>query len=205
MPERTAEAGHLHSTDGTPVVLYDVHFLYRGDEVLRGTCMSVAAGEICALVGDNGAGKSTRAARALRFFCGMAIGIFSAAMRSSSDHEVFACSSPHCIPSAWARSPGRSLRTPPGRAGAGSRSWPAWQAAAPSGSGRPAAGSKRPWRTPRFLIGTSICRRIRNWRPRAWTRSGTTAAGASGKAATRIRIFSAPGIWPATLKCGGAA
>ena len=59
MPERTAEAGHLHSADGTPVVLHDVRFSYRGDEVLRGACMSVAAGEICALVGDNGAGKST--------------------------------------------------------------------------------------------------------------------------------------------------
>ena len=59
MPERTAEAGHLHSADGTPVILHDVRFSYRGDEVLRGTCMSVAAGEICALVGDNGAGKST--------------------------------------------------------------------------------------------------------------------------------------------------
>lgn len=59
MPERTAEAGHLHSADGTPVILHDVRFSYRGDEVLRGACMSVAAGEICALVGDNGAGKST--------------------------------------------------------------------------------------------------------------------------------------------------
>ena len=57
---RTQEgARHTHAWDETPVALHDVRFSYRGTEVLRGASVSVDAGEVCALVGDNGAGKST--------------------------------------------------------------------------------------------------------------------------------------------------
>lgn len=42
-----------------PLRLDGVHFSYRGEEVLRGIDLSVAPGEVLALVGDNGAGKST--------------------------------------------------------------------------------------------------------------------------------------------------
>ena len=42
-----------------PVELLGVHFSYGRDEVLRGVDLALGPGEICSLVGDNGAGKST--------------------------------------------------------------------------------------------------------------------------------------------------
>jgi zinc transport system ATP-binding protein len=42
-----------------PVDLFGVHFSYGRDEVLRGVDLTLGPGEICSLVGDNGAGKST--------------------------------------------------------------------------------------------------------------------------------------------------
>ncbi len=42
-----------------PVVFDDVTFSYRGTDVLRGVSFSIEAGAMRALVGDNGAGKST--------------------------------------------------------------------------------------------------------------------------------------------------
>ncbi|WP_077598286.1 metal ABC transporter ATP-binding protein [Olsenella urininfantis] len=47
--------------DGTakPVSLRGVSFSYRGTEVLRGLDLELSEGQVCALVGDNGAGKST--------------------------------------------------------------------------------------------------------------------------------------------------
>jgi zinc transport system ATP-binding protein len=42
-----------------PVDLLGVHFSYGRDEVLRGVDLTLGPGEICSLVGDNGAGKST--------------------------------------------------------------------------------------------------------------------------------------------------
>lgn len=59
MAAKREGARHTHASDGTPVALHDVRFSYRGMEVLRGASASVGAGEVCALVGDNGAGKST--------------------------------------------------------------------------------------------------------------------------------------------------
>ena len=59
MAAKREGARHTHASDGTPVALHDVRFSYRGTEVLRGASASVGAGEVCALVGDNGAGKST--------------------------------------------------------------------------------------------------------------------------------------------------
>ncbi len=41
------------------ITLQDVRFSYRGTEVLRGVDLELDDGQICALVGDNGAGKST--------------------------------------------------------------------------------------------------------------------------------------------------
>lgn len=48
-----------------PVSLRDVSFSYRGTQVLKGLNLDVNEGEICALVGDNGAGKSTIARLAM--------------------------------------------------------------------------------------------------------------------------------------------
>ena len=42
-----------------PVELLGVRFSYGRDEVLRGVDLALGPGEICSLVGDNGAGKST--------------------------------------------------------------------------------------------------------------------------------------------------
>lgn len=42
-----------------PVELRDVCFSYGREEVLHGVGLVVGAGEICSIVGDNGAGKST--------------------------------------------------------------------------------------------------------------------------------------------------
>lgn len=47
------------SAGSRPVTLQDVRFSYRGTEVLRGVDLELDDGQICALVGDNGAGKST--------------------------------------------------------------------------------------------------------------------------------------------------
>ena len=47
------------SASSRPVTLQDVRFSYRGTEVLRGVDLELDDGQICALVGDNGAGKST--------------------------------------------------------------------------------------------------------------------------------------------------
>ncbi|WP_082630059.1 metal ABC transporter ATP-binding protein [Olsenella massiliensis] len=58
-PSEDQRRGHAHDADGTPALLSQVRFSYRGTEVLKGVDVRVDAGEICALVGDNGAGKST--------------------------------------------------------------------------------------------------------------------------------------------------
>jgi zinc transport system ATP-binding protein len=42
-----------------PVALSGVHFSYGREEVLHGIDLVVGEGEICSIVGDNGAGKST--------------------------------------------------------------------------------------------------------------------------------------------------
>ena len=43
----------------TPIELRDVRFSYGREEVLHGIDLTVGPGEICSIVGDNGAGKST--------------------------------------------------------------------------------------------------------------------------------------------------
>lgn len=48
-------------TDTAPIVFEGARFAYRETEVLKGVDLSVGLGEICALIGDNGAGKSTMA------------------------------------------------------------------------------------------------------------------------------------------------
>lgn len=45
----------------SPIVFSGARFSYRETEVLKGVDLSVDPGEICALIGDNGAGKSTMA------------------------------------------------------------------------------------------------------------------------------------------------
>jgi ATP-binding cassette, subfamily B, bacterial len=52
-----------------PIVLADVHFGYReGAEVLHGTSLEINAGELVAIVGPNGVGKSTVAALILGLY-----------------------------------------------------------------------------------------------------------------------------------------
>lgn len=44
-----------------PVAFEGVEFSYRGTAVLKGVDLTVVEGEMCAIIGDNGAGKSTMA------------------------------------------------------------------------------------------------------------------------------------------------
>lgn len=52
----TAAALQAHEPRTVPVELLGVHFSYGRDEVLRGVDLALGPGEICSLVGDNGAG-----------------------------------------------------------------------------------------------------------------------------------------------------
>ena len=54
-----APAEERVSSAGAVVELSDVHFSYRDIPVLRGASLAVCSGELVALTGDNGAGKST--------------------------------------------------------------------------------------------------------------------------------------------------
>ncbi|SES73086.1 zinc transport system ATP-binding protein [Olsenella sp. KH3B4] len=61
----TAVASQVPEPRVPPVELLGVRFSYGREEVLRGVDLSLGPGEVCSLMGDNGAGKSTIARLAI--------------------------------------------------------------------------------------------------------------------------------------------